>query len=427
MASRIRTNEGLNGSGGVAFDKATDASAPRAFTTKHTLITSVAVGVTTVSFNVWWPFMPLYVLDLGAKTDAEALFWVAVATTAQGIARLATGPLWGVLSDRVGRKMMLLRALYLSSLVGGAAAFAQEPWQLVFSLTLAGLFSGFNPAAIALVSVSVPESRLNRSLSMLTGAQYIGTTIGPAAGAILAVFVGFRWTIIVSAIIPILTGTLVAMFVPADSTPQSAPKKRDGSERRKVELEPFRWSIQFVIAIVMYFMLFVMNQLTRLVTPIAIRTIERSEEVQGHVGVAFSLGGLISAISVLLLAPYVFRPGQLRPVLAASFAVAAAGTVVMAFAGATSVYIIGFSIIALVLSAMTPAINTLIAANVSRARRGTAFGVAGSAQALATMVGPASAAIFAAVSLSGGLVGLAAVLLALGVFLLVALREPKLA
>jgi hypothetical protein len=50
--------------------------------------------------------------------------------------------------------------------------------------------------------------------------------------------------------------------------------------------------------------------------------------------------------------------------------------------------------------------------------------VAGSAQALASFVGPAAAAIFAAVSLGLGFVVLAAILLALGLLLFRALKEP---
>jgi DHA1 family multidrug resistance protein-like MFS transporter len=85
--------------------------------------------------------MPLYLLKVGAKSEADALFWIAVATTAQGIARLVTGPIWGVLSDRYGRKLMLLRALYLATPTTLIAAFVWQPWQMAIALTFQGLFS----------------------------------------------------------------------------------------------------------------------------------------------------------------------------------------------------------------------------------------------------------------------------------------------
>ena len=98
----------------------------------------------------------------------------------------------------------------------------------------------------------------------------------------------------------------------------------------------------------------------------------------------------------------------------------------MGFASSLVLYMTGFLIISVVLSAMTPTTSTLIAANAPRARRGTAFGIASSAQAISFAVGPVGAAIFAAVSLEAGFIFLAALLLALAVLLRLTLREPDL-
>src|SRR5258708_1727109 len=189
------------------------AQLPRPFTSAHTLLVAVALGVTSMSFNVWYPFLPLYALKLGATSDANALFWVAVANIAQGVTRLATGPVWGLLSDRFGRKMIFLRSLYLSCLTGAITGLITAPWQLTIALAVSGVFSGIIAPAVAFISVSVPESRLNSSLSPLSGAQYIGITAGPALGAVLAAIFGFRGAILVAAVVPLLTGAAVHLFV----------------------------------------------------------------------------------------------------------------------------------------------------------------------------------------------------------------------
>src|SRR5207302_1524638 len=74
---------------------------------RATLSIALACGLGSMSFNFWYPFMPLYLLSVGATSQANALFWIAVATSIQGVTRLLTGPIWGVLSDRLGRKLML--------------------------------------------------------------------------------------------------------------------------------------------------------------------------------------------------------------------------------------------------------------------------------------------------------------------------------
>jgi DHA1 family multidrug resistance protein-like MFS transporter len=158
---------------------------------RATLSIALSVGLCSGAFNLYRPLLPLFLLEVGAKSEADALFWVAIGTAVQGVARLVTGPVWGVLSDRYGRKMMFLRALYFGSLTTLIMAFVNEPWQVAIGFACQGLFSGFVPAAVALVSVSVSDSRLNSSLSFVTGAQYLGTTVGPALGALLATSLTF--------------------------------------------------------------------------------------------------------------------------------------------------------------------------------------------------------------------------------------------
>ena len=392
---------------------------------RTTLITAIAVGCSSMAFNVWWPFMPLYVLELGATSDANALFWVAVATAIQGVSRLLTSPIWGVLADRFGRKLMFLRTLYLGSFTFVAAAVVQEPWQLAMALAVQGVFSGFVAPSIALISVRVPDASLNSSIGKVTGAQYIGTTLGPALGAVLAIAIGFRGSMLAAAVLPLFSGILVHILVPKDQVTVSRPGvKSDNAGSGKLGLEPFRMTFQFMLAVGLFTILFALNQLVRFITPIALRAIQNSDDVEAISGLAFSLFGAVSAISVLVVAPHFFKPGQLRQALVVSCVLGAVGMLLLAIAGSPIVYLGGFLLIALVLSAMVPASNALIAANVPRSRRGTAFGIASSAQAVALLVGPSGAAIFAAISLNLGFGVLVGTLLVLGTGLFVFLREP---
>jgi MFS family permease len=167
-----------------------------------------------------------------------------------------------------------------------------------------------------------------------------------------------------------------------------------------------------------------MTQLLRLATPIGLRMLHEGD-VRGITGVAFTLGGLASAISVLFVAPNFFRTGRQRQALAAACVLSAAAYLLLAFASSVALFVAFFVTISLLQAAMIPATNSLIAGNAPRSRRGTAFGWAGSAQAVAFFAGPMGAAIFAAVSLDLGFAVLAAIMAAMAAVLLVWLREPK--
>ena len=405
---------------------ADETAAASASTTRDDNRTSVyviagAVCATSMSYNLWYPFLPLYALDLGATSDANAVFWMSIALTAQGAGRLASSAAWGYLSDRLGRKMMLLRALCLGSITFGVAAIASAPWHLAIALGCQGFFSGFVPASVALVSVIVPDSRLNRSLSIVTGAQYLGTTIGPAVGAGLALALSYRHSIAVAAIVPLFAALAVLFMVPRDQV----SVRRARSDTTRSELEPFRMSGQFKLAVAALFTLYCMNELLRLATPIALKTLKGSSDVAGEAGLAFSIGGLVSAISVLFVAPRLFGGKPAGRPLGLVCILGSAGFLLVALASGVSVYILGFLCIFLVFSAMVPALNTLIAANTTRSRRGTAFGVAATFQAGAFAVGPLGAAFFAAVSLDLGFFVLAGLFLALGFVLFSSVREPQ--
>ncbi len=73
---------------------------------------------------------------------------------------------------------------------------------------------------------------------------------------------------------------------------------------------------------------------------------------------------------------------------------------------------------------MLPATNTVIAAAVPFERRGAAFGLASSVQALAFVVGPLGAAYFAGVSLAAGFLALGGMVALVGAVTALALREP---
>lgn len=371
---------------------------------------SIAIGsgafLASFAMNFWWPFLPLYLRDIGATSDANALFWVGIATAVQGVARLLTGPFWGVLSDRYGRKLMLIRALYAATITTAIAAAAHAPWVIVVSLTMQGLFSGFIPAAIALTSVSVPDHKLDRALGVVTAGQYLGSTLGPAAGAGLAVAFGFRGAIVASAILPSLAASWIIFAVPRDHVAaRLASVKAAGGRRLHVSAGwASGFSRTFWVAVLLYFGLFALNQLIRVATPIALKDIVGEDRASTLSGIAFSAAGAGSVIGVLVVARILGLWTGLRGSLVVLTVLSAAAAPALAFGGNEWTFIAGLVVFTVANGASMPATNALIASTVEPARRGTAFGLASSAQAVAFMIGPMSAAFFAATSLALGFV-----------------------
>ncbi len=389
---------------------------------------SIAAGacIASMAMNFWVPLLPLYMQTLGAQGDASALFWAALASVSLGVGRVVSGPAWGVLSDRVGRKLMFVRALFFASATIVIVGVAQLPWHVSVAFAVQGLFSGFIPAATALMSVSVPEERLGKSLSMVTGGQYLGTTIGPALGAGLVLVLGFRGTILAGAALPMLAALLVLFMVPRDEVQRRQPgiAASDGTSAPPTKA---LWRVlpgQFWVAILVFFLLFAMTDVIRLLVPLELRQIAGDGTAAGLAGAAFSASGLAAVAGVLVLGQRWVRVGRLRVTLILGAAGAAVGTAAMASAHSAWVFIALFAFVSLIHATLIPATNTLIATHVPRQHRGTGFGIASSAQALAMMAGPMVAATAGAVSLGLGFVLTGAVFAVAALLVFFAVREP---
>ncbi|MBW7459763.1 MFS transporter, partial [Paenibacillus sepulcri] len=100
------------------------------------------------------PFMSLYLQSdgIGLTDPHEIATWAGIIFAGNFVTAFLFQPLWGKLSDRYGRKVMLLRSGFGMAVVIVLMGFATAPWHLLVLRMINGTISGFNPAAISLIS-----------------------------------------------------------------------------------------------------------------------------------------------------------------------------------------------------------------------------------------------------------------------------------
>jgi len=141
------------------------------------------------------PVLPLFARSLGADT-----FMVGIISSAfLLVAGLLCFPL-GMMSDRLGRKRLILAGLLLSALTSLLLGFCKTPWHIfgVYLLSGAGI-AAFAPTMMSLVSDFTPRTHLGRSYGWYTMALYGGMSLGPAMGGLVAEFLDFQWVFTISA------------------------------------------------------------------------------------------------------------------------------------------------------------------------------------------------------------------------------------
>jgi DHA1 family tetracycline resistance protein-like MFS transporter len=151
------------------------------------------VIIDLIGFGIVMPILPFWAREYGAS--ATTLGWIAATYAA---AQFVFAPLWGALSDRIGRRPVLLGTIAGTTLALALLAVADSIPMLFAARLLAGVFAANFSVASAYVSdVTPPELRTGR-MALLGACFAIGFTLGPALAGPLSL-IGVHAPIVVAA------------------------------------------------------------------------------------------------------------------------------------------------------------------------------------------------------------------------------------
>ena len=183
-----------------------------------------------LGFGILIPLVPYMANRYGASPAViTAIFGV------YSLCQLIAAPFWGRLSDRYGRRPILMSSLAGACVSYLILGYADSLAWLFVSRILGGFMAGNISAAFAYASdVSTPEKRA-ASLGMVGAAIGVGFTLGPAIGGILAgndpQAASFVLPAAVSASLSVLAILLVAFLLPESNT---AERRREHAARERV-------------------------------------------------------------------------------------------------------------------------------------------------------------------------------------------------
>jgi len=137
-----------------------------------------AAFVDMMGFAIVFPLLPFYALRLGSPP-----WMIGLLVASYPIAQLAASPIWGRVSDRYGRRPVLLVGLGASAVAFIVFGFADSIWLLFVSRTVQGLGGGTTGVIQAYVADTTDPAQRARGLGWLSAATSAGVMIGPAIGS----------------------------------------------------------------------------------------------------------------------------------------------------------------------------------------------------------------------------------------------------
>lgn len=168
----------------------------------------IIVFIDLLGFSLILPLLPFY-----AETFGATPFQIGLLVASYAAAQLIGAPLLGRMSDRFGRKPVLVISL-VGTFVGFLLlGFANSLWMLFASRLLDGFTGGNISVAQAYITDITDESNRAKGLGMLGAAFGLGFIIGPAAGGLLSVY-GFAVPAFLAAGLSLISILGVIFFLP---------------------------------------------------------------------------------------------------------------------------------------------------------------------------------------------------------------------
>ena len=339
------------------------------------------VAMDMVGFGIMLPVLPLYAEDFGAS-PAMAAAVIAVFSAAQMVA----APLWGRLSDRIGRKPVLIAALIGSSIGSLVTGLAGVLWILFLGRVLDGASgSSYAVGQAAVADMAEPEDR-PRLLGLLAAAFGVGFVAGPLIGSIAAL--GSReLPFFVAAALAAGNAAVALVRLPSGrrSAPASAPKPGRLALWGASGVGVRRLAVLSLVAMVGF---------AGFEATFAMLVERRFPEVGDPTvyGLFASIGLLMVLVQTRIVGPVNARLGT-GSALRAALSLVAAGMVVLAMGGGWAGLAIALVLLVVGQGVFGPTLSNATVETVDADGRGSALGLQQSAGALGRIVGPLLAGV----------------------------------
>jgi DHA1 family multidrug resistance protein-like MFS transporter len=375
-------------------------------------------------FSTSSPIVPFFLQDLGVTDPMRIKVLSGLAQALPSLTLVFFSPIWGSVADNYGRKPMLLRAMFGGTLVMVLQGLVAAPWQLLVLRTFQGALTGTVAAATILVASIAPPEEVGYSLGLLQMAIFLGASVGPLFGGVIADLFGRRATFFATSLLLLAAALVILRFTEDNFTPP-----RDKKPILKSLLPDFSpltsstalWSLLAVIAADQ-----IAGSVLSPFLPLFIQKLAvGSTRVGSTTGLVLGFGAVSSAVAALTVGRVSYRIGYKRALVicmvgASVFMIPQAFVrtpVQLLLLRIASCFFVGGNL---------PSANALIAQKTERGKQGSVYGLSSAIASGSNALGPVIGASIAVTAGYGSVfLTTAGILAAAGISITVFIRGGR--
>lgn len=337
----------------------------------------VAALANVTSLGVIVPLLPFQAEGVGAGPAAIAWLFAVYSLT-----QFVTAPLWGRLSDRIGRKPVIAISFAGSALAYLWLAYADSLATIFVIRGVAGVMNGWLATGQAYIAdITTPERRA-RGMGMLGAAFGLGFVIGPALGGYLvgAGRPDFHPPMLLAA-----GGSTVALAVTLAALREPERHRERGHARSWRALSGASVGLIAALVTLLFFLFFVFSGMESTFAVWCSKALAMGPRAVGYY---LSFAGVVGVVvQAWLVGRLVTAIGEARTV-ALAMAALAAGLAVLPLAATPPMLLPGLALLSLGFGLGNPSLLSLVSREAPAELRGGAMGLSQSSSSLGRILGP---------------------------------------
>jgi DHA1 family tetracycline resistance protein-like MFS transporter len=346
----------------------------------YTLLSVMFINM--LGFGVIVPFLPFYAASFHA-----APWQIGLVFSAYSMGSFIGEPFWGRLSDRIGRKPILISTVAANCLCYGALAFAPNIWAAVLIRVLGGMAAGNGSVVQGYIADVTPVELRAGRMARLGAAYNLGFILGPFVGGMLARpslgTAGYHLPLLLSSALAGCSAIGIALVV-----------KESRARRQHVGRQPSRWvmlgyAVQHpVVARLMLLTFAVGIAFTAIESTFALWAQHRFAWQPRDVGLCFGVTGAVSACCQFVLTGALSRRFGEARMLAVGMAGSVICTALQPFSDGGFITVGLMAMMALCQSVAFPNSGALLSRSIDPDHQGQIMGLNNATGALARVTGP---------------------------------------